>query len=80
MGFRTPDSAVAVAASSTGRRIGMSSVVLVARPSGAVAQASFTAFVSRPKGERIARRLIVRGVKRRSENAEGGQDTLFDAW
>lgn len=45
-----------------------------------VAEAPFTAFVSRPKGERIGCRLIVRRVKRLNGNATQGQDTLFDTW
>ncbi|MFT3796897.1 MAG: IS1380 family transposase [Microbacterium sp.] len=45
-----------------------------------VAEAPFTAFVSRPKDEHIACRLIVRRVKRLNVNAAQGQETLFDTW
>lgn len=45
-----------------------------------VAQAPFTAFVSRKKDEQIVCRLVVRRVKRRNENATAGQETLFDTW
>ncbi|MBF9335995.1 IS1380 family transposase [Microbacterium lacticum] len=45
-----------------------------------VAETEFTAFVSRPKGEQIACRLVVRRVKRLNENATVGQETLFDTW
>ena len=45
-----------------------------------VAETSFTAFVSRPKSEQIACRLVVRRVKRLNENAKTGQEKLFDAW
>lgn len=45
-----------------------------------VAEAPFTAFVSRKKDEQVACRLIVRRVKRLNANAAQGQDTLFDTW
>lgn len=45
-----------------------------------VAEAPFTAFVSRRKDEHVHCRLIVRRVKRLNENAGHGQDTLFDTW
>lgn len=45
-----------------------------------VADAPFTAFVSRKKDEQIPCRLVVRRVKRLNGNAAAGQDTLFDAW
>ncbi len=45
-----------------------------------VAEAPFTAFVSRPKGEQIACRLVVRRVKRLNPHAAQGQETLFDTW
>lgn len=45
-----------------------------------VAEAPFTAFVSRTKDEQIACRLIVRRVKRLNANAAHGQDTLFDTF
>lgn len=45
-----------------------------------VAETPFTVFVSRPKDERVACRLIVRRVKRLGENTAQGQETLFDTW
>ena len=45
-----------------------------------VAEAPFTAFVSRPTPEQIACRLIVRRVKRLNPHAKHGQDTLFETW
>lgn len=42
-----------------------------------VAEAPFTAFVSHPKNEQVACRLVVRRVKRLGDK---GQGELFDAW
>ena len=41
---------------------------------------AFTAFTSRPQGEQITARLIVRRVKRLNPAAGAGQDTLFDTY
>lgn len=45
-----------------------------------VAEAPFTAFVSRPKDEQIQCRLIIRRVKRLNTHAKQGQPTLFDTY
>lgn len=45
-----------------------------------VAEIEFTAFVSKPKAEQVACRLVVRRVKRLNENKKTGQDTLFDTF
>ena len=45
-----------------------------------VAEIGYTAFVSRPKHQRVTGRLIVRRVKRLGPKAATGQDGLFDIW
>ncbi len=45
-----------------------------------VAEASYTAFTSKPKNEQVTARLIVRRVRARNEQAAQGQDELFPAW
>jgi len=45
-----------------------------------VAEASYTAFTSKPKKEQVTARLIVRRVRARNEKAAQGQDELFPAY
>ena len=45
-----------------------------------VAEATYTAFTSRPKTEQVTGRLIVRRVKRHNPTTTPGQDGLFDVW
>ena len=46
----------------------------------AVAEVPFTAFTSRPQGQQVAARLIVRRVKRLNPRSPSGQDELFDTY
>jgi phage gp16-like protein len=45
-----------------------------------VAEIPYTAFVSRPKKQRVTGRLVVRRVKRLTPKTAHGQDGLFDVW
>jgi Transposase DDE domain group 1 len=45
-----------------------------------VAEASYTAFTSKPKKEQVTARLIVRRVRARNDKAAQGQDELFPAY
>jgi Transposase DDE domain group 1 len=45
-----------------------------------VAQISYTAFTSRPQGDQVQGRLIVRRVKRLNPRGDHAQGTLFDTW
>jgi Transposase DDE domain group 1 len=45
-----------------------------------VAEATYTAFTSRPKHQQVTGRLIVRRVKRLNPTNAPGQDGLFDTW
>jgi hypothetical protein len=46
----------------------------------ALAEIGYTAFTSRPAGQRVSGRLIVRRVKRLNPAHAAGQDGLFDVW
>lgn len=45
-----------------------------------VAQVPYTAFTSRPQGQQVSGRLIVRRVKRLNPRGHEAQGTLFDTW